>query len=116
MNYTGSCHCKKVTFEVGMSMEGIISCNCSYCSVKAPLLGFVSRDKFKLLSGEENLITYTFNKHVIDHTFCKDCGVQAFSFGNGPDGSPVAAINVRTLHGVDLETLQVTPYDGKTVQ
>lgn len=114
MIYTGSCHCKKVTFEVDMSMEGIISCNCSYCSIKGLWLGFAPRDSFKILSGEDNLSTYKFNKHVIDHTFCKDCGTQAFSFGAGQDGKAVAAINVRTLHGVNLETLAVTPFDGKS--
>jgi hypothetical protein len=113
MNYTGGCHCGKVSFEVTMSMEGIISCNCSYCSIKGLWLGMVSRDAFTLVSGEKNLTTYKFNKHVIDHTFCKDCGVQAFSFGNGPDGNSVVAINVRTLNEVDLVTLVVTPFDGK---
>lgn len=115
MKYTGSCHCKKITYEVDMSLEGIISCNCSYCSIKGLWLGFASRDVFTLVSGEDNLITYKFNKHVIDHTFCKDCGTQAFSFGNGPDGKPVVAINVRSLHGVDLSVLKVSPYDGKNL-
>ena len=115
MKYTGNCHCKKVSFEVDMTMEGIISCNCSYCSIKGLWLGFVKRDAFTLLSGEGNLTTYKFNKHVIDHTFCKDCGTQAFSFGNGPDGSPVVAVNVRSLNGVDLDTLKVIPYDGKKI-
>lgn len=115
MNYTGSCHCKKVTFEVKMTMEGIIACNCSFCSIKGLWLGFAPRDNFTLLSGGENLTTYKFNKHVIDHLFCKDCGVQAFSYGVGPDGSSVVAVNVRAVHGVDLETLQVTPYDGKNL-
>lgn len=113
MKYTGACHCKKVTFEVTMNLEGIISCNCSYCSIKGLLLGFAPRNAFTLVSGEENLTTYKFNKHVINHTFCKDCGVQAFSFGKGPEGSDVVAINVRALHGVDLSTVQVTAYDGK---
>ncbi len=114
MTYTGACHCKKVTFEVEMEMKGIISCNCSYCSIKGLLLGFVPRSDFKVLTGEENLTTYKFNKHVIDHTFCNYCGTQAFSFGTGPDGSAVVAINIRALHGVDLNTLEITPYDGKS--
>lgn len=114
MKYTGNCHCKKVTFEVDMNMEGIISCNCSYCSIKGLLLGFAPRDNFTLLTGENNLTIYKFNKHVLDHPFCKDCGVQAFSFGDGPDGKPVVAINVRALNEVDLETLAPTPFDGKS--
>jgi hypothetical protein len=96
-------------------MEGIISCNCSFCSIKGLWLGFVPRSSFSFLSGEDNLTTYTFNKHVINHSFCKDCGVQAFSFGAQPDGSEVVAVNVRSLEGVDLGTLQVTPFDGKNL-
>jgi hypothetical protein len=41
--------------------------------------------------------------------------VQAFSFGAQPDGSEVVAVNVRSLEGVDLGTLQVTPFDGKNL-
>lgn len=114
MKYTGNCHCKKVTFEVDMNMEGIISCNCSYCSIKGLLLGFAQRDNFTLLTGENNLTIYKFNKHVLDHPFCKDCGTQAFSFGDGPDGKPVVAVNVRSLNEVNLDTLVVTPFDGKS--
>ena len=115
MKYTGNCHCKKVTFEVEMEMKGVISCNCSYCAIKGLVLGFAPKTNFTLLSGEDNLVTYKFNKHVLDHMFCKDCGVQGFSFGVGPDGVMTAAINVRALQGVELDALEVTPFDGKSI-
>ena len=113
MKYTGNCHCKKVTFEVEMGLEGIISCNCSYCSIKGLWLGFTMPENFMILSGKDNLTTYKFNKHVIDHTFCKDCGTQAFSFGVNPEGKSVVAINVKALNGVNLDTLAVTPFNGR---
>ena len=113
MKYTGNCHCKKVSFEVDMNIEGALTCNCSHCFVKGLLLGFVPKSSFTLLTGEDNLTTYQFNKRVIDHTFCKDCGVQAFSFANSPDGTPTAAINLRTLNGLDVASLPVTSFDGK---
>jgi hypothetical protein len=98
-----------------MDMEHVISCNCSYCSIKGLLLSFTQRDNFKLLSGEGYLTIYKFNKHVIDHTFCKDCGTQAFSYGSDPNGNAVVAVNVRALNEVDLDTLQVTKFDGKSI-
>ena len=115
MKYRGNCHCKNVSFEVDMEMTGIISCNCSYCSIKGLVLGFVPRSALTFLSGEENLTIYKFNKHVLDHPFCKDCGTQGFAFGDGPDGTSIAAINMRALDGVDLDTLPVTSSDGKTL-
>jgi hypothetical protein len=96
-----------------MNMEGIIACNCSFCSIKGLWLGMAPKNAFTLLTGEENLTAYKFNKHVIDHLFCNTCGVQAFSFGNDPAGNQVVAINVRALNEVDLDTLKVTPFDGK---
>ena len=39
-----------------------------------------------LLTGERKLATYTFNKHVIKHRFCKTCGVLPFGEGIDPQG------------------------------
>lgn len=114
MIYTGSCHCKKVTFTVDMELDKLIACNCSYCAIKGLVLGFAPRENLAILTGDDNLTTYKFNKHVINHTFCKDCGVQAFSFGKGPDGKESVAVNVRALHDIDLDTLTITPYDGRS--
>jgi len=78
------------------------------------LLQFTSPEKFSLVQGEEELKTYRFNKHVIEHLFCSDCGVQPFGKGRNTDGSPGIAINVRTIDGIDLSTLNRMPYDGKS--
>ncbi len=114
MKYTGGCHCKKVSFEVEMEIDKAISCNCSHCEEKGLLLSFTTADKFTLLSGEENLTSYKFNKEVIDHLFCKTCGVQAFSKGKDPAGNDTVAINVRSLDDVDIEKLERVKVDGKS--
>lgn len=110
--YTGGCHCGAVRFEVEADLSSVISCNCSHCQMKGVLLTFVPASQFKLLSGQNNLTEYRFNKKVIEHLFCKTCGVQSFGRGIGKEG-PTAAINVRCLDGVDLEKLSVTPWNGK---
>jgi hypothetical protein len=61
------------------------------------------------------LIDYQFNKKVIHHLFCRQCGIGSFSRGKAPDGSDMVAINVRCLDGVDPTALEITPFDGKTL-
>ena len=57
--------------------------------------------------------TYRFNKEHIAHHFCLTCGTAPFSEAIHPrTGVPTAAVNVRCLPGVDLETLNVQKVDG----
>jgi hypothetical protein len=116
MKYTGNCHCKNVTYEVELDLSGgVLNCNCSFCEAKGLLLAFAPKEKLSISSGGEVLVTYKFNKHVLEHMFCKDCGVQPFSFGINPSGVSTAAVNVRTLNGVDIESLKKNFYDGKSL-
>jgi hypothetical protein len=113
--YSGSCHCGGVRYEVTMPLGTVISCNCSLCSRTGHLLAFAPVEQFRLLSGEEQLRDYQFNKKQLHHFFCSQCGVRSFSGGIGPDGKEMRAINVRCLEGVDVDSLQVHKYDGKSV-
>lgn len=113
--YTGGCHCKAIRFEVEADVSKALSCNCSLCFAKGLLLSFVPDSQFKLLSGEDNLTEYRFNKEVIAHLFCKTCGVQSFSRGMAPDGTATFALNVRCLDGIDMEKLDIEHYDGKSL-
>lgn len=116
MKHTGGCHCGKVRYEVDLKLQKALSCNCSVCIKRGSLLDFVPESKFKLLSGEENLISYQFNKHVLHHLFCNNCGIVSFVRGAvAPDGTKVVAINLRCLDNVDLSGLEVTEYDGRSV-
>jgi hypothetical protein len=76
VKYDGSCHCGKVAFEVEGELNGAMACNCSMCSRKGSLLWFVPREHLHLLTSEEAIGTYTFNKHVIKHRFCRTCGIH----------------------------------------
>jgi hypothetical protein len=113
--YKGSCHCGKYSYEVKTELEQVIACNCSICSRKGYLLTFVTPDKFKLLSGDEGLTDYQFNKMNIHHLFCPKCGIQSFARGKKGDGTPMIAVNVRCLEGVEPSTLKVTQVDGKSL-
>lgn len=84
------------------------------CGRSGTLLAFVPASEFTLLSGEEALADYRFNKHVIHHLFCKSCGIKPFARGQMPDGTPTVAVNVRCLEGVDLDALTIRKFDGKS--
>jgi hypothetical protein len=109
----GGCHCGAVRYEVEMDLAKVISCNCSHCGKKGMLLAFVPSEQFRLLSGGDNLTDYQFNKKIIHHLFCSTCGVQSFARGVDKDGKEMVGINVRCLDDVDLESITITPFDGK---
>ncbi|MBX5170203.1 GFA family protein [Rhizobium sp. NZLR1b] len=113
MLYEGSCHCGKVAFEVEGEFTEAIDCNCSLCRRRGGLLAFVPRDKLVLKTPEADLSTYTFNRHVIRHHFCANCGIAPFGEGVAPDGAAMASINLRCIPAVDLGALKVTAYDGE---
>ncbi|MBK6009134.1 GFA family protein [Ramlibacter ginsenosidimutans] len=114
MSYTGSCHCGGIRFEVDGEVDSGLACNCSMCARRASLLWFVPRDKLRLLTSEDAVSTYLFNKHVIRHRFCAKCGIHAFGEAQGPDGRAMAAINLRTLENFDLDSVPVKHYDGRS--
>jgi hypothetical protein len=114
MKYTGSCHCGRVKYEVEGEIDRAIECNCSICQRKGSLLWFVPREKFTLLTPEENAADYQFNKHVIHHRFCTTCGMHPYAEGVGPQGQKMAAINVRCLEGIDLAQVPRMQFDGRS--
>jgi hypothetical protein len=77
------------------------------------MLAFAPVDQLTLKEGGDVLTDYQFNKKVIHHLFCGQCGVGSFSRGIAPSGKEMVAVNVRCLDGVDLSALSLTPVDGK---
>jgi hypothetical protein len=114
MQYRGSCHCGKVKFSFAGDVDKAISCNCSICSRRGTLLWFAPRESVQV-TGEEELATYTFNKHAIRHRFCKTCGILPFGEGADPKGNKMAAINIRCLEDFDLTQVPLIHYDGKSL-
>jgi hypothetical protein len=115
VKYTGSCHCGNVRFEVEGEITNAMQCNCSICSRKGSLLWFVPRRAFRLLTPEDQAATYTFNKHIIKHRFCRTCGIHPFAYGTDPKGNEMAAINIRCLEGLDLAAIPVKHFDGRAM-
>jgi len=114
MLHQGSCHCGRIAFEVEGDIKSAMSCNCSICQRKGVLMWFVPRDALRLTTPDANASTYTFNKHVIRHRFCPVCGIHPYGEGTDPKGNRMAAINIRCLTDIDLDSIPVTHFDGRS--
>ena len=110
--HKGSCHCGRVAFEVEVDTASALSCNCSICMRRGSLLAFVPRERLRLLTPDDDAATYTFNKHVIRHRFCRVCGIHPYGEGSDSKGNATAAINLRCLEGIDLAEVTVQEFDG----
>ena len=104
--FTGGCHCGLVRFECTTDLAMVTACNCSICTKRGLHFAFVAPASFQLRAGDDNLREYRFNKHVIHHQSCRDCGVEVFARGNKPDGTAVVALNVSCIDGIDLARTQ----------
>ena len=114
MQYRGSCHCGAVAYQVEGEIESAMACNCSICQRKGSLLWFVPRASLRLTTPESASRSYEFNKHAIRHRFCPTCGIHPYADGSDANGNAIAAVNVRCLEGIDLETIKVTHFDGRS--
>lgn len=112
VTHTGSCHCGAVRYEVDAPADLEVSeCNCSICSRSGYLHLIVPRSRFRLLSGEDNLTTYTFDTHEAKHKFCKTCGIKSFYIPRShPDG---ISVNARCIEEGTIKLMQVEFFDGK---
>ena len=86
-------------------------CNCSICSKAGYLHLFVTREEFRLLRGEDALSTYTVNTGAATHYLCRHCGIKSVDIPRShPDG---VSVNVRCLDEATIESVNVTPFDGR---
>lgn len=111
MIFQGSCHCGAIRFEVeAPETVEVENCNCSMCAKAGFLHLIVPLSKFWLLSGADQITTYTFNTGVAKHTFCKVCGIKPFyTPRSNPDGID---INVRCLDTQPL-AMNIVEFDGQ---
>ena len=110
--HSGGCHCGRVRFEIEAPAElDVTRCNCSICRMSGHLHLFVSQANFRLLSGEGELQTYTFNTGVAQHHFCRHCGIKSFYVPRShPDGF---SVNAHCLDAATVASISVTEFDGR---
>jgi len=114
MLYKGSCHCGKVAFEFKAELRGAVRCNCSICSRKGALLCAIPHETLQILAWGDDLGIYTFGNHAIAHRFCRSCGIHPFAEDIGEGGERSAYININCIAGLDLSSLPVFDFDGRS--
>ena len=112
MVHTGGCHCGRVRFEVTAPARiEVADCNCSICNKSGYLHLIVPAERFKLLSGADDLTTYSFNTHAAKHLFCSTCGVKSFYVPRShPDG---ISVNARCIDAGTIESMSIAAFDGR---
>lgn len=110
--HRGGCHCGRVRFEAdGPAHLSVLDCNCSICNKTGFLHWIVPLSRFRLLSGADRLVTYTFGTGVAKHLFCGVCGIKAFYVPrSNPDGMD---INVRCLDEQAERSIEIERFDGR---
>jgi hypothetical protein len=108
----GGCHCRAVRFEVLAPDEiEATECTCSICRKGGYLHLIVPAGRFRLLTGEDKLTTYTFNTGTAQHRFCSVCGIKSFYVPRSkPDGF---SVNVRCLDEGAVRVTGIALFDGK---
>ena len=97
-------------FEVDAPADlEVLECNCSICTMTGFRHLIVPAARFRLLSGEDALVEYTFNTGAAKHRFCKACGVKSFYIPRShPDGVDV---NARCLDPGTVASLHIVQFD-----
>jgi hypothetical protein len=110
--HEGGCHCGRVTFEVIAPAHLEVSdCNCSICARTGFLHLIVTREQFRLLTGEDVLTAYQFNTGTAKHLFCSVCGIKSFYVPRShPNGY---SVNARCLAPGTVQGMTVTPFNGQ---
>jgi len=109
--HKGGCHCGRVSFEVEAPAEiEADRCNCSICHKSGFLHLIVPKEDFRLVSGENDLETSTFNTRAAKHYFCPHCGIKSYYVPRShPDG---ISVNINCLEPETILSLEVTAFDG----
>ena len=109
--HRGGCHCREVRFEVDAPKNfKVYDCNCSICQPLAYLHLVVPREQFRLISGDSNLCTYTFNTGIAQHYFCQTCGIKSFYVPRShPDQ---VSVNIRCIDPGTINKIKTIPVDG----
>ena len=71
----------------------------------------VPAHRFRLIQGEEDLATYTFNTGVAQHRFCTHCGIKSFYIPRSNSGG--VSVNVRCLEPETIVKIRITDFDGR---
>ncbi len=112
--YRGRCHCGAVRFA--FTSEEITEgrrCNCSICVRKGAVLSvrYIPRAEFSELEGLDALACYRFGDRMVNHYFCRTCGI--YPFHDTTDQPGAYRVNLGCIEGLDPLALPIQILDGR---
>ncbi len=113
--YRGSCHCGAVRFVFrSEEITTAVRCNCSICSRKGAVMSsrYYQPAELEEIAGLQSLSLYRFGDQVVNHYFCKTCGV--FPFVDATIRSGSYRFNLGCIETIDISTLQISLIDGRS--
>lgn len=113
--YDGTCLCKKVRFAATVLSEKLLSCQCSYCTMRNLTFVLAQWAHFKIFSGEQHLSEYKANENDFRHLFCTHCGVEPFAYVGQQSDLTLVAINVYSLIELDVQEFKTLRFDCSSV-
>ncbi len=113
-HYEGSCHCGRVRFWFrGDPIAAGKRCNCSICKRKGAVMsvGYFPAADFTPHSNPDDLYAYRWNDCVVDHLFCKTCGIYPYH----GDEEMGYRVNLGCVDQVDVFALDISVIDGQSM-
>lgn len=115
VDYKARCHCGRVQFS--FKSEEIKTgkrCNCSICVRKGAVMSsqYIPAMDFRPHSNLDDLIDYRWNDQVVNHLFCKTCGIYPYH-GDSEYGYRV---NLGCVEGIDPFALEIGIIDGRSMK
>jgi hypothetical protein len=112
--YHGSCHCGAVAFTFrAQKITSGRRCNCSICIRRGAVMSaeYFPPDAFAEMKGLDALAVYQFGDKMVNHYFCKRCGIYPFHDAVGEPG--FYRINLGCVSELDPLALEIVMIDGK---
>ncbi len=113
--FNGRCHCGAIAFRFRSEpITSGVRCNCSICVRKGVVMSvrYYPPEDFEALAGFEGMAVYRFGDNLVNHNFCRTCGVYPFHDTTLKPGH--YRVNLGCLEKVDPLSLPVEVLDGKS--
>ena len=112
--YEGRCHCGAVRFRFrSEEITRGIRCNCSICIRRGAVMSpaYVLPPDIELIEGQDALEVYRFGDRMVNHFFCRTCGIHPFNEIIGKPGH--RRFNLGCIEDIDLLALEIELIDGR---
>ena len=110
--YEGQCHCGAVRFRLRTErITAGVRCNCSICVRKGAVMSakYFGPEEVLEISGTEHLAAYRCGDRMMDHVFCRTCGIYPFHEWEG-----TYRVNLGCIEGLDVYGLEIGLIDGRS--